>query len=78
MHLACFSFGLGALLVNLAAKKATEDKEKFIKYFDLNFNETNDAAQSNAVFNFTNGMTAKIQKSETQRIMDSNASFTSA
>jgi hypothetical protein len=78
MHITCVSFGIGAVLVNLATKKITEDKDKFHKYFVLNFNETNDASSGNAVFNFADGLTAKIQKSETQRIMDSNASFTSA
>ena len=78
MHITCLSFGIGAILVNLATKKITEDKAKFHKFFVLNFNETNDASTGNAVFNFADGLTAKIQKSETQRILDSNASFTSA
>lgn len=77
MHLACFSFGFGALLVNLSSKKGLEDREKFQKYFEFNFNESNDPAVKNAVFSVTDRFSAKLKQSHTQRMLDSNASFTS-
>lgn len=42
MHAACFSFGIGALLVSIIAKKALKNKEVFGPKFDFNFNENND------------------------------------
>lgn len=73
MHIACFSFGLGALLVNIAVKKALPDEEKFSKTFDINFNENNEVRE-NKLLNFTDGLSSKIQKSETTRLLDSYSS----
>lgn len=45
MHITCYSFGVGALIVNYAAKKIFADKNKFEKLFEFDFNETNDKAR---------------------------------
>lgn len=76
MHLACYSFGVGALLFNLASKKIFEDKEKYFKYFEIDFNEANEK-RSNPILNITDGLTSKMQpqKSGVERLLDSVSSI---
>ena len=74
MHITCVSFGIGAILVNIAAKKIFEDKEKFYPIFDFNFNESNDDTQYNPVFALATGFTSKLERSETQRLLDDSTS----
>lgn len=71
-HLTCWCFGLGALLVNLASKKMPE--EQFKKYFEFEINETNDSAKYNKFMNVTQGLTAKIERSETKKLLESPSS----
>jgi magnesium-transporting ATPase (P-type) len=72
MHLTCFCFGLGAMLVNIASKKMPE--EKFKAYFEFNFNETNDSSNYNKFLNYADGLSNKansIKRSQTERMLDS-------
>jgi magnesium-transporting ATPase (P-type) len=70
MHITCYSFGIGAILVNLAAKKLFEDKDKYEDMFKFDFNETNEE-RPNAILNMSNRLSMKVEKSETQRLLDS-------
>lgn len=75
MHIACFSFGIGALLVNIGAKLAMKNKEESLeKHFDFNFNENNDASQYNKVLNLAGGLSSGYQRSETMKLLDSDSS----
>ena len=75
MHITCWSFAIGAVLVNLLARKITEDKVKFEPYFAFNFNENNDAGQYDKVLNLAGNLTSKIERSETKRLLDSSSSI---
>ena len=66
MHITCLSFGIGALLLNIGSKKIPE--EKFKHYFELNFNETNDGSKYNPVLSLADGLSNKVQRSETQKL----------
>ena len=68
-HLTCWCFGLGALLVNLGSKKMPE--EQFKKYFEFEFNETNDSSKYNKFMNVTQGFSKKIERSETRKLLES-------
>lgn len=68
-HITCYSFGVGALLVAIGGKFIPE---KFAPKFAVPMNE-NDSEDSNDVLTrMTNKFTKPIQKSETQRLLDSN------
>ena len=68
-HIICYAFGIGALLVGLAGKYIPE---RFSPKFALNLNES-EGAEGNDVFSrMTAKFTQPVQKSETQRLLDSN------
>lgn len=70
MHIACLSFGIGAVLVNLAAKKLFEDKDKHEDMFKFDFNETNEE-RPNALLGMASHLSLKINRSETERLLES-------
>lgn len=71
MHIACFSFGIGAILVNLGSKKLFEDRAKFYHYFDFKFNENNDENDPTAkYFQMADEFTARVKRSETVRLLE--------
>ena len=66
MHIACLSFGIGALLFNIIGKVAMAKYEERLKpMFDFKFNESNDASQYNKVIKFADGLITGFKKSET-------------
>lgn len=67
-HLTCWCFGLGALLVNLGSRKLPE--EQFKKYFEFEFNETNDKEKYGKFMGMTQGLSKKIVRSETTVLLD--------
>lgn len=69
MHVACYSFGVGSLIVGALLKYIpVEHSPKFA----LNFNEAEGAEGNDVVSRMTSRFTNPIQKSETMRLLDSN------
>jgi hypothetical protein len=70
MHITCYSFGVGSILVGLALKKIPEahlDKLTKIPFKEDGGDDTDALSQ------FTSRMNGGgLQKSETQRLLDSN------
>jgi len=67
-HLACFCFGVGALLVSLGLKSLPREHET---KFDFAFNESGQAPEGSALARLA-AISNQVQKSETQRLLDSN------
>jgi len=70
-HLTCFCFGFGALLVNLGLKFVPEEHSAKLNF---KFNEGDNKNEEDAdIFSrFSGKFTKAMQKSETQRLLDSN------
>lgn len=69
MHLTCYMFGLGSLLVSLGCKYIPEQHQAFFA-FKLNENEGNEG--NDFASRITNVLTHKVHKSETMKLLDSN------
>jgi P-type Ca2+ transporter type 2B len=67
-HLACFCFGLGSVFVGLGMKAIPE---VHTQKFNFAFNESGQEADGSALSRIS-AFTSKVQKSETQRLLDSN------
>lgn len=52
MHITCWMFGVGSIIVNLAAKKIFNDAAKHSRMFDIPFNEKNDEESYNFILKF--------------------------
>jgi len=68
-HITCYSFGIGALLVAIGGKFIPE---KFAPKFALALNEADNEDGNDVFTRMTNKFTKPAQKSETQRLLDSN------
>ena len=69
MHLACYCFGFGSILLSLAIKAIPEEHAT---KFAFKLNETEGTDGNDMASRFTSRFTTKVQKSETQRLLDSN------
>ena len=69
MHIACWSFGIGALLVGALGKFIPPEHSG---KFALNFSESEGAEGNDVVSRITSRFTQPIKKSETERLLDSN------
>jgi len=67
-HLTCFMFGLGSIFVGLGLKAIPVEQQQ---KFNFAFNESGQEQEGSALSRLS-ALTNKVQKSETQKLLDSN------
>jgi len=63
MHITCFTFGFGALVVNIAAKKVFNDEAAYAPFFEFKMSEDPNE-QENKFLKYSQQMQSTLQKQE--------------
>lgn len=63
MHITCWVFGVGALVVNIMAKIIFKNEDHYSRYFRFKMSENPDLGKSKVV-NFTNKVQSRLMKKQ--------------